>query len=63
MELILDRFDLKEEHRGLAPSQTKYSHFTAHVQIAIGAVGSGLYKADKNHNAIYPPKDKDATSA
>lgn len=56
MELTLDRYDLKEEHRGLNPSETKFSHFKLEVQETIGAAGQALYKSDGCHNAIYAPK-------
>lgn len=56
MQLTLDRYDLREEHRGINPSETKFSHFKLDVQAAIAAAGDALYKTDGCHNAIYAPK-------
>jgi hypothetical protein len=57
MKLIIDREDLKTEHRDINCSQTKFHHFTLQVQQAIREVGRATFREydGSNYNAIYPP--------
>ena len=43
MRLELNREDLKEEHKKVACSQTKFEHFKENVQIAIKTVGRAMF--------------------
>ena len=58
MKLTLDREDLREEHRNINCSQTRFEHFLEKAQDAIRVVGRATFweYARRNHNAIYPPK-------
>lgn len=59
MKLLLDDMDLKEEHRMVNCSLTRFEHFTEEAQEAIRVVGKATYETWErdNYNAIYPPKE------
>ena len=56
MKLIIDREDLKPEHKNTNCSRTRFEHFKAEVQSAIIEVGKALFLEydQSNYNAIYP---------
>ncbi len=55
MQLILDRIDLKEEHKHVPCSKTKAEHFKEDIQVAIALIGWAVfYEHDRsNYNRIY----------
>lgn len=56
MKLLIDREDLKPEHKDINCSQTRFQHFKENVQAAIIAVGKAQFREydGSNYNAIYP---------
>ena len=57
MKLIIDRDDLKPEHKNINCSQTRFEHFTIQAQQAIREAGKAQFREydGSNYNAIYPP--------
>ncbi len=60
MRLELGYEDLKPEHAGCNPSQTRFNKFTEKVQQAIQIAGEAVfYNGDRsNYNKIYPKKKR-----
>ena len=57
MKLTLDRIDLRNEHKDVNCSHTKFEHFKPEVQVAIRAVGRAQFREHdgSNYNAIHAP--------
>lgn len=56
MDLILNKGDLKPEHKSVDPPRLTFEMFDDAAQKAIIAVGSGLWEGNQNHKPIYPPE-------
>jgi len=57
MKLIIDREDLKQQHKNIAAAEVTFHHLKQEVQTVVRIVGMAMFEDDQDHyrqRAIFP---------